>query len=161
MSKKSALARRRAEQEAKRRKRARLITVGIAAAALVAVVATVVLITYFAIRVEPYPAGLDVEVLAKGTGKKAQIGDLVTVDYTGWLEDGTVFDSSVDKGQPFQFTLGEGGVIKGWDEAVRRMSVGDKHRLTIAPDLAYGETGRGTIPPDATLIFEVEVLAVE
>ena len=161
MSKKSALARKREAQEAKRRRNRRLLAVGIGAAVVV-IVAAIAAITYFAVHKDPYPAGLKVENLVKGTGEKAQVGQLVTVHYTGWLDDGTQFDSSVDRGQPFQFTLGQGQVIKGWDAAIKGMRVGGTRRLIISPELAYGELGREpTIPPNATLTFEVELLAVQ
>ena len=88
-------------------------------------------------------------------------GQTVTVHYTGWLPDGTKFDSSVDRDEPFAFVLGTGQVIAGWDQWVAKLRVGDKARLTIPPELAYGEQGYpGAIPPRATLIFEVELLSV-
>ncbi len=161
VSKKSALARKREAQEAKRRRKSRLIAIGIGTVAVVVVAAVIATITYFAVHTEPYPAGLDVEDLVKGTGEKAKSGDLVTVHYTGWLEDGTQFDSSLDRDEPFEFTLGQGKVIKGWDAGVKGMRVGGTRQLIIAPDLAYGEDGWGDIPPNATLTFEVELLAVE
>ena len=90
------------------------------------------------------------------------MGQTVVVHYTGWLEDGTKFDSSLDRGQPFSFTLGVGGVIPGWDEGVATMKVGTTRQLVIPSDLGYGDAGSGgTIPPGATLIFEVELLAVQ
>lgn len=96
-----------------------------------------------------------------GTGAEAQPGKTVVVHYTGWLMDGTKFDSSRDRSQPFSFPLGQGQVIKGWDEGVAGMKVGGKRTLTIPPDLGYGSRGAGgVIPPNATLKFEVELLDV-
>lgn len=95
-----------------------------------------------------------------GTGEVAVAGQTANVHYTGWLENGKKFDSSVDRGQPFSFPLGAGRVIKGWDEGVQGMKVG-KRKLTIPSDLGYGSRGAGgVIPPNATLIFDVELLAV-
>ena len=96
-----------------------------------------------------------------GTGEVAVAGKTATVHYTGWLENGKQFDSSVDRGQPFSFRLGAGQVIKGWDEGVRGMKVGGKRKLTIPANLGYGARGAGgIIPPHATLIFDVELLGV-
>ena len=96
-----------------------------------------------------------------GTGAAAKAGDLVTVDYTGWLTDGKKFDSSIDAGKPFQFTLGKGEVIAGWDQGVVGMQVGGVRMLTIPPDLGYGSQGAGgVIPPGATLVFEVKLLKI-
>lgn len=96
-----------------------------------------------------------------GTGPVANDGDHVKVHYTGWFTDGKKFDSSVDARQPYSFTLGKGEVIKGWDEGVTGMKVGGKRQLRIPPELAYGEAGYKTIvPPNATLIFDVQLLAV-
>lgn len=96
-----------------------------------------------------------------GTGAVAQAGQTAIVHYTGWLQNGTKFDSSVDRGQPFSFPLGAGRVIKGWDEGVQGMKIGGKRRLTIPSNLGYGARGAGgVIPPHATLIFEVELLGL-
>ena len=106
-------------------------------------------------------SGLQFQDLEVGTGAEAKPGDKVSVHYTGWLEDGTKFDSSLDRNKPFEFQLGTGMVIKGWDEGVVGMKVGGKRVLLIPPDLAYGASGAGgVIPPNATLKFEVELLAI-
>ena len=106
-------------------------------------------------------SGLQIAKLAEGNGAMPKAGDRVTVHYTGWLTDGNKFDSSVDRGQPFVFVIGRGQVISGWDQGVATMKVGDKVRLTIPPELGYGARGAGgVIPPNATLIFEVELLGV-
>lgn len=95
------------------------------------------------------------------TGAAAKAGDLVTVDYTGWLTDGTKFDSSIDAGKPFQFTVGQGEVIVGWDQGVAGMKVGGVRMLTVPPDLGYGAEGAGgVIPANATLVFEVRLLKI-
>jgi FKBP-type peptidyl-prolyl cis-trans isomerase FkpA len=104
---------------------------------------------------------MKVEKIAAGTGPCPRAGQTVTVHYTGWLTDGTKFDSSVDRAEPFSFILGAGQVIQGWDQGVAALCVGDKARLTIPPELAYGPQGYpGAIPPNATLVFEVELLSV-
>jgi len=104
---------------------------------------------------------LKIEKLTEGTGEAARKGEKVTVHYTGWLTDGSKFDSSVDRGDPFVFVLGAGQVIKGWDEGVATMKVGDKVKLTIPHHMAYGEAGYpGAIPAKATLVFDVELLGV-
>ena len=109
-----------------------------------------------------FPEGLKVEDLITGTGEEATNGDLVTAHYLGTLQDGTKFDSSYDRGQPFQFLLGAGQVIQGWDLGVLGMKVGGKRKLTISPDLAYGSTGAGNkIPPNATLFFEIELVDID
>jgi FKBP-type peptidyl-prolyl cis-trans isomerase FkpA len=97
-----------------------------------------------------------------GTGDEARTGQRVTVHYTGWLTNGTKFDSSRDRGDPFAFALGRGQVIHGWDEGVAGMRVGGQRRLIIPPDLGYGARGAGgVIPPNATLVFDVELLKVQ
>ena len=106
-------------------------------------------------------SGLQYIDLKVGEGDVAEAGNTVTVHYTGTFQDGRKFDSSLDRGQPFTFPLGAGQVIKGWDEGVAGMKVGGKRRLIIPPDLAYGEQGAGAvIPPNSTLVFEVELLKV-
>ena len=105
---------------------------------------------------------LETEDLVEGTGELAVSGKSVTVHYTGTLTDGTKFDSSLDRDTPFTFNLGAGEVIKGWDQGVTGMKVGGKRKLTIPPELGYGDAGSGaSIPPNSTLIFEVELLNVE
>lgn len=104
-------------------------------------------------------SGLQYVDLVKGKGREAHVGETAYVHYTGWLKDGTKFDSSVDRGKPFPFRLGAGRVIKGWDEGVVGMNIGSKRKLIIPPHLGYGQRGAGrAIPPNATLIFEVELL---
>lgn len=108
------------------------------------------------------PSGLKYADLQAGDGATAEAGKTVTVHYTGWLTDGTKFDSSLDRGDPFQFELGAQQVIKGWDEGVVGMQVGGKRQLVIPAGLGYGEQGAGRfIPPNATLVFEVELLDVQ
>lgn len=107
--------------------------------------------------------GMKVEVLKEGSGQEAKSGDHVFVHYTGTLENGTKFDSSVDRGTPFDFDLGQGSVIKGWDLGVVGMKLGEKRKLTIPPELGYGANavGGGIIPANSTLIFEVELLEIK
>ena len=108
------------------------------------------------------PSGLKYEEIAVGTGDSPVKGKTVTVHYTGWLEDGKKFDSSRDRGEPFQFPIGVGRVIEGWDEGVASMKVGGRRTLTIPATLGYGPKGYpGVIPENATLIFDVELLGVE
>lgn len=144
---------------------------------VVVVVLLILLIVYFrgksSPKIEDYSVGqnksdqvmednLKIEDIKIGTGVEAVNGKVIKVHYTGTLVDGTKFDSSVDRGQPFSFTLGASQVIAGWDQGVLGMKVGGKRKLTIPPSLAYGEQGiPGAIPPNATLIFEVELLGVE
>ena len=112
-------------------------------------------------KVVTTPSGLKYEVLKAGDGATPKTGQTVVVHYTGTLEDGTKFDSSRDRGQPFSFKLGVGQVIKGWDEGLSTMKVGDRRKLIIPPELGYGARGAGgVIPPNATLIFDVELLKV-
>jgi FKBP-type peptidyl-prolyl cis-trans isomerase len=106
-------------------------------------------------------SGLKYQELVRGTGVEAKAGDTVRVHYTGWLEDGTKFDSSLDRSTPFEFQLGKGSVIQGWDEGVAGMKPGGKRKLIIPAELGYGDRGAGeVIPPGATLVFEVELLEV-
>ena len=107
--------------------------------------------------------GLIIENIKAGHGSEAKEYNKITVNYTGKLEDGSIFDSSLKKGRdPFIFTLGVGSVIKGWDLGVKGMKVGGKRKLTIPPELGYGDQGAGSvIPPGATLIFEIDLLSVE
>lgn len=106
--------------------------------------------------------GLVIEEMIVGSGDEAQAGQSVSVHYTGWLMDGTKFDSSKDRGDPFGFPLGRGHVIAGWDQGVQGMRIGGKRKLTIPSELGYGARGAGgVIPPNATLVFEVELLAID
>ncbi len=113
------------------------------------------------ITTEPTASGLYyIETLA-GTGAQATTGDIVDVHYTGTFLDGTKFDSSYDRGEPFEFTLGRGEVIKGWDEGIAYMKEGGKATLIMPSSLAYGASGAGTIPPYTSLIFKVELVDVK
>lgn len=106
--------------------------------------------------------GLQIIDLVVGSGPEAKNGNTLSVHYTGWLQDGTKFDSSVDRNTPFIFVLGQGRVIQGWDQGMVGMKVGGKRKLIIPPNLAYGSAGAGSaIPPNATLTFEVELLAIK
>ncbi|HET6352630.1 MAG TPA: FKBP-type peptidyl-prolyl cis-trans isomerase [Coriobacteriia bacterium] len=106
---------------------------------------------------------LKIEDTKKGKGAEVKTGDTVTVDYTGWLTDGTKFDSSLDSGQPFQFTVGGGQVIKGWDQGLVGMKVGGTRKLTIPSEMGYGSQGAGSglIPPNATLVFEIKLISID
>ncbi|MDP2135992.1 MAG: FKBP-type peptidyl-prolyl cis-trans isomerase [Sulfuritalea sp.] len=106
-------------------------------------------------------SGLVIEEMLVGEGAEAAAGQRVSVHYTGWLTNGTKFDSSKDRNEPFEFPLGRGHVIAGWDEGVQGMKIGGKRKLTIPPALGYGARGAGgVIPPNATLVFEVELLGL-
>lgn len=112
-------------------------------------------------NLETTGSGLQYSVDQPGTGAQPQPGQTVSVHYTGWLTDGTKFDSSRDRGEPIEFPIGTGRVIRGWDEAVGAMKVGEKRTLVIPPALGYGERGAsGVIPPNATLVFKVELVGV-
>lgn len=104
---------------------------------------------------------LQVEDITVGTGKEVQSGDTIKIHYTGTLLDGTKFDSSYDRGEPFETQIGVGQVIKGWDEGVVGMKVGGKRKLVIPPDLAYGDQQVSIIPPNSTLVFEVELVGIQ
>ena len=104
---------------------------------------------------------MKIEKSVSGTGAEAKAGNTVSVHYTGWLTDGTKFDSSVDRNEPFTFQLGAGSVIPGWDEGVSTMKVGGKRQLVIPAALGYGDSGSGMIPGGATLIFEVELVEIQ
>jgi peptidylprolyl isomerase/FKBP-type peptidyl-prolyl cis-trans isomerase FkpA len=107
-------------------------------------------------------SGLKIETLRQGEGKEAVKGDRIAVDYTGMFTDGKVFDSSVPRGEPLTLTLGAGQVIPGWEMGILGMKVGEKRKLTIPPELAYGKDGfPGAIPPNSTLVFEVELKSIK
>ncbi|HEY7481905.1 MAG TPA: FKBP-type peptidyl-prolyl cis-trans isomerase [Gemmatimonadales bacterium] len=108
------------------------------------------------------PSGLQYQDVVTGTGPEAKSGQVAVVHYTGWLTDGTKFDSSRDRGEPFSFPIGQGQVIAGWDQGVAGMKVGGRRKLLIPPDLGYGEMGSPpVIPASATLVFDVELLQLQ
>jgi FKBP-type peptidyl-prolyl cis-trans isomerase FkpA len=112
-------------------------------------------------KVHKLASGLQYEDIVVGSGKMAEPGMNVSVHYTGWLPDGLEFDSSKRSGQPLKFQLGSGRVIQGWEEGIKGMRIGGKRKLTIPPDMAYGASGSGPIPPNATLLFDVELVDVQ
>jgi peptidylprolyl isomerase len=111
--------------------------------------------------IQTLPSGLSFIVTRRGQGRQPRAGEKVSVNYTGVMANGIKFDSSLDRGRPFAFVLGAGGVIKGWDEGVAKLRVGDQATLIIPPQLGYGAEGRGPIPPNATLIFIIELMGIE
>ena len=120
-------------------------------------------VVFLALHISNVTAGVfEIEDLSVGTGVEAINGDKVTVHYTGWLIDGTKFDSSLDRGQPFIFQIGARQVIEGWDRGLRGMQVGGVRKLTIPPELAYGDraVGGGLIPANSTLVFEIRLLKI-
>lgn len=115
-----------------------------------------------ALKPTTLPDGLVYYVIQPGTGAQPKAGDTVKVQYTGWLTDGTRFDSSLDRGEPFSFNVGVGQVIKGWDEAVLDMRVGEKRQIRVPSALGYGANGAGgVIPPNAILVFDVELVGID
>ena len=133
---------------------------------MILILTVVALIIYFMVfqkePVKTQSGPLKIEILKQGVGPEAQNGDTVFAHYVGTLEDGTKFDSSLDRGKPFSFVLGSGQVIPGWEQGILGMKTGEKRKLTIAPELAYGSSGAGNkIPPNATLIFEVDLLEIK
>jgi FKBP-type peptidyl-prolyl cis-trans isomerase len=156
----------RAERRASKRRNTRILIIVI----VILVIAAIAYIAYsgFINKKASTPnadnttaSGLKIEDLTVGTGQAAKAGDTISVHYTGYLADGTKFDSSLDRNQPYEFVLGTGNVIPGWDQGLVGMKVGGKRRLTIPPVLAYGAKGNGPIPPNATLTFEVELLDIK
>ena len=111
--------------------------------------------------IKTLPSGLSYIVTRRGEGRQPMPGEKVIVHYTGVMTNGVKFDSSLDRGRPFAFELGKGQVIKGWDEGIGKLRVGDQATFIIPPQIAYGEKGRGPIPPNATLIFVIELVGIE
>lgn len=110
----------------------------------------------------PTGAQLAIEELAPGAGPTVKSGDTLVVHYTGWLTNGKKFDSSLDRNEPFEFTIGQGRVIQGWEKGLLGMQKGGKRKLTIPPEMGYGARGAGgVIPPNATLVFEVELVEIK
>lgn len=112
-------------------------------------------------KTAPQTTGLKIEDIKEGTGSAVKSGDTIVIHYKGTLTDGTKFDSSYDRGQPFETTIGVGQVIEGWDKGIIGLKVGGKRKLTIPPSMAYGAQQVGNIPPNSTLIFEVELLEIK
>lgn len=161
MSLRSERAQRRANKRRNQRVLIVLLLLVLLAAAAYLVYASLTSQSAMEDRVVTTASGLQFEDLIEGDGIEAKAGSRVSVHYTGWLTDGKKFDSSLDRKQPFEFKLGAGNVIKGWDEGVAGMKTGGKRKLTIPPELGYGMRGAGgVIPPNATLVFEVELLKV-
>ena len=156
----------RAERRASKRRNTRIIIIVI----VVLVIAAIAFLAYSSLvnrrastpnTASTTASGLKIEDLTVGTGQAAKAGDTISVHYTGYLADGTKFDSSLDRNQPYEFVLGQGNVIPGWDQGLVGMKTGGKRKLTIPPELAYGAQGSGPIPPNATLTFEVELLGIK
>jgi FKBP-type peptidyl-prolyl cis-trans isomerase FkpA len=159
MSKQSIRAQRRAVRAA--RLRNQRILLGALAVFVLAIVVVFAVQRFTQPEQVTTDSGLVVEELVVGTGAEAKAGDTVSVHYTGTLVSGEKFDSSLDRGTPFTFTVGQGDVIRGWDEGVAGMKVGGKRKLIIPPELGYGAQGAGNvIPPNATLVFEIELLEI-
>jgi FKBP-type peptidyl-prolyl cis-trans isomerase len=158
MTKMTLREKRRAERTARRRRNR--IIIGAIIAGLVIVVGLLIYNNLSGGDSQQTESDLIVEDITVGTGDAAQIGNTLSVHYTGWLDNGTEFDSSVG-GEPFEFILGAGNVIAGWDEGLVGMLEGGKRKLIIPPDLAYGPNGAGPIPPNATLTFEVDLLEIK
>jgi len=124
-------------------------------------VVVLILLVFFVSNGDDNMTEFKIETLQEGSGDQVvKSGDTITVHYTGTLEDGTKFDSSVDRGEPFTFTIGSGQVIQGWEQGFSGMKVGEKRRLTIPPEMGYGDRAIGDIPANSVLIFEVELISI-